>query len=197
MAREVYMKKLSLMALMVSIALMLQGCIVAAVGVGAGVAKVASDPRTAGTQVDDTTLDSKISMKFKNEADYFKGSRIVASSYDGDVLLIGQAKSQAVIDRAVNITKSVEDVNKLYNQIQIGNIISASTMANDAWITTKVKAALVNDKNTKARDIKVITENGEVFLFGIVSREEGQIAAQITSKVSGVRLVKMLFRYLN
>lgn len=189
------MKKAVLVAIIVSSALTLQGCVAALLGAGAGVTKVATDPRTTGTQVDDTTLDSRISVKLKGESEYFKGSRIVASAYDGNVLLIGQAKSQAVIDRVVELTKSVDGVRKIYNQIRVGNIVSAGTMTDDAWITTKVKSSLIADKQTKARDIKVITEDGQVFLIGIVSREDGSIAADIASKVSGVKLVTTIFTY--
>lgn len=189
------MKKIALIAILILSSLILNGCIAAVVGVGAGTAKVATDPRTMGTQVDDTTLDSRISIKFKNESDYFKGSRIVASAYDGSVLLIGQAKSQSIINRAVELTTSVEGVNKVYNQIRIGSIVSAATMADDAWITTKVKSSLIADSQTKARDIKVITEDGQVFLIGIVSKNDGQVAAELASKVSGVKLVTTIFTY--
>ena len=176
---------------------MLQGCVAAVIGAGAGVAKIASDPRTAGKQVDDTAFDSKISLKIKNESDYFKGSRIVVSSYNGNVLLIGQASSQSVIDRVVELANGVDSVEKIYNQIRIGNIISAGTMTNDAWITTNIKTKLIANKNTKARDIKVITENGEVFLLGIVTRDEGYTAGDIASRVSGVKLVTKIFTYLD
>lgn len=191
------MRKIISIAMLVSAALMLQGCVAAVIGLGAGTAKVATDPRTAGTQVDDTTLDSRISMKLKDEAEaeFFKDSRILASSYNGNVLLIGQATSQNVIDRAAAITQNVDGVNKLYNQIRLGDKANALTVADDSWITTKVKAALVANKETKARDIKVITEDGEVFLLGIVTPAEGKLAADIASKVSGVKLVTTIFTY--
>lgn len=191
------MKRITLCVLVVTGILMLQGCVAAVIGAGAGVAKIASDPRTAGKQVDDTAIDSKISLKIKNESDYFKGSRIVVSSYNGNVLLIGQASSQSVIDRVVELANGVDSVEKIYNQIRIGNIISAGTMTNDAWITTNIKTKLIANKNTKARDIKVITENGEVFLLGIVTRYEGYTAGDIASRVSGVKLVTKIFTYLD
>lgn len=191
------MKKIVLLISIVTGALMLQGCVAAFIGAGAGVAKIASDPRTTGKQVDDTSIDSKISLKLKNEEEYFKGSRIVASSYNGNVLLIGQAKSQAVINRALELAHSVEGVAKIYNQIRVGNIVGAGTMANDAWITTHVKANLIANKETKARDIKVITEDGEVFLMGIVNHNEGDIAAEIASKTAKVKLVTKIFTYVD
>jgi len=113
------MKKVVLIAMVISCSLTLQGCVAAFLGAGAGVAKIAIDPRTTGAQVDDTTLDSRIGVKLKDESDYFKGSRIAVSAYDGNVLLIGQAKSQVVIDRAFELTRSVDGVKKIYNKIQM------------------------------------------------------------------------------
>lgn len=189
------MKKITLFILMITSIFMLQGCVVAVLGAGAGVAKVASDPRTAGKQVDDTTIASKISVKLKNEDNYFKGSRIVVSTYNGDVLLMGQAQSQSVINRAVEFAQGVDGVNKIYNQIRLGNIVSGGTIANDAWITTHIKTALITNKEIKARDIKVVTENGEVFLLGIVNHKEGKTAADVASKIAGVQLVTTIFTY--
>lgn len=191
------MKKIALITILISGTMMLQGCVAAFVGVGAGAAKVATDPRTTGVQVDDTTLDSKISMKLKDESqgDYLKGSRVVVSSYNGRVLLTGQAKSQAVIDKTIAITQGVEGVDKIYNQIRVGDVVNALTLTDDAWITTKIKSALVANKDTKARDIKVITEDGEVFLFGILTPEEGKLSADVASKVSGVKKVTTIFTY--
>jgi len=55
---------------------------------------------------------------------------------------------------------------------------------------------LVGD-NVKATDVKVITENGEVFLLGNVTQSQGDSAAEIASKVSGVQKVVKVFKYLN
>ncbi|XKM13768.1 division/outer membrane stress-associated lipid-binding lipoprotein [Orbaceae bacterium ac157xtp] len=188
------MNKAIIIVMMAFCALILQGCVVAVVGAGAGVTKVASDPRSTGTQVDDTTLNSRVSTRLKNEPE-LKGYRIIATAYNGNILLTGQAANQSIISKAVSIVQDVEGVNKVYNQIRIADKVSAGTMSNDAWITTKVKSNLIANKQTKARDIKVITENSEVFLIGIVTYEEGQLAAQVASKVSGVTVVNTIFTY--
>lgn len=191
------MKRVVFIVLLLSGAFVLQGCVAAVIGAGAGTTKLVTDPRTTGTQVDDTTLDSKIGMKLKDEAAYFEGARIVVSAYNTNVLLIGQAKSDSQISRAVELAQSVSGVNKIYNQIRIGTVISTGVMTNDAWITTKVKTNLIGNSNTKARNIKVVTENGEVFLRGIVTRQEGQLASEVASKVDGVKLVTTVFTYLD
>ncbi|OCG72284.1 hypothetical protein A9G43_03035 [Gilliamella sp. Occ3-1] len=189
------MKKVSLMIILISCALTLQGCVAAVIGVGAGAtAKVATDPRTAGTQVDDTTLSSRMGMKIKNNGPFFIGSRIISSAYGGNILLVGQANSNQ-IEKAESLAYQVEGVKKVYNQIRIGEPVGAGTITNDTWITTQIKSQLVLDAKTKARKIKVVTENGEVFLIGIVTSEEGKVAAEIASKVRGVKKVITLYTY--
>jgi osmotically-inducible protein OsmY len=48
----------------------------------------------------------------------------------------------------------------------------------------------------KSSNVKVTTENGEVFLLGLVTQQEGQSAAQIASQVSGVKHVTTAFTYV-
>ena len=187
------MKKFVLVAALVSGALMLQGCFAAVIGVGAGAtAKMATDPRTAGTQVDDTTLNTRMNTKLKENAPFFIGSRISSSTYMGNIILTGQANAEQ-IEKAERLAYQVEGVKKVYNQIRASEPVGAGTISNDMWITTKVKSQLVINSKTKARNIKVVTEDGEVFLIGIVNSEEGQEAASLASKVAGVRKVVTLF----
>ncbi|OCG00450.1 division/outer membrane stress-associated lipid-binding lipoprotein [Gilliamella sp. wkB112] len=191
------MKKIALAAMLMSSILMLQGCVAAVIGAGAGAtAKVATDPRTAGTQVDDTTLNSRISLHLKDNGTSFIGSRISVSTYDGNALLVGQANSEQ-IEKAESLTREVDGVKKVFNQIRIGEPVGAGTITNDAWITTKVKSQLILDSQTKARNIKVVTEDREVFLIGIVTPEEGKIAANIASKVKGVKKVITLYTFID
>jgi len=114
------MKRVALIAMLITGALMLQGCITAAI-IGAGAtatAKVATDPRTAGTQVDDATLNSRMGMKLKNNGPQFIGARIVSSTYGGDIILTGQANSEQ-IEKAESLAYEVEGVKKVYNQIRV------------------------------------------------------------------------------
>ena len=190
------MKRAALIAMLITGALMLQGCITAAI-IGAGAtatAKVATDPRTAGTQVDDATLNSRMGMKLKNNGPQFIGARIVSSTYGGDIILTGQANSEQ-IEKAESLAYEIEGVKKVYNQIRVSQPVGSGTITNDSWITTKVKSQLILNAKTKARNIKVVTENSEVFLIGIVTSEEGKAAAQLASQVDGVKKVITLFTY--
>ncbi len=85
------MKASPLFALLLS-ALLLQGCVAAAVVGVAGVAtKTTTDPRSVGTQVDDGTLEARVSNAISKDKQLKDEARIVATAYQGKVLLTGQA----------------------------------------------------------------------------------------------------------
>ncbi|MCO6523641.1 MAG: divisome-associated lipoprotein YraP [Candidatus Schmidhempelia sp.] len=190
-------KKILLIISIITTVLGLQGCAAVALGTGAAVtAKTALDPRTMGTQVDDTTLSSRVGIAIKDHRAQFAGARIVGTAYNGNILLTGQAQNKIQSLEAERLVKQVDGVMKIYNQIRIAPRIGGGTLTNDAFITANVKSQLIADKHTNARNIKVVTENGEVFLIGIVTPEEAKNATHIASKVAGVKLVVTAFEYI-
>ena len=87
-------------------------------------------------------------------------------------------------------------VTKIHNQIRIGNITGITTRTHDSWLTSKVKTRLLTEDTISANDIKVVTENGEVFLMGLVSQQEANLAVDLARNVSGVVKVIKVFEYL-
>jgi len=68
---------------------------------------------------------------------------------------------------------------------------TANEVVTDTWITTKVKAALIEDPVVKAREISVETYQGQVQLSGFVSsREAMDQAVRVTRGIKGVTSVK-------
>ncbi|OSM97451.1 MULTISPECIES: division/outer membrane stress-associated lipid-binding lipoprotein [Lonsdalea] len=180
-----------------SAALLLQGCIGAvAIGSAAVATKTATDPRTVGTQVDDGTLEMRVSNTLAKDQQLSKEARIVATVYQGKVLLTGQSPKAELSSRARQIALGVEGTTEVYNEIRQGTPISLGTASMDTWITTKVRSQLLASDQVKSSNVKVTTENNEVFLLGLVTRREGAAAAQIASKVSGVKHVTTAFTYL-
>ncbi|EHD23426.1 MULTISPECIES: division/outer membrane stress-associated lipid-binding lipoprotein [Brenneria] len=180
-----------------SIALLLQGCVGAVVVGSAAVAtKSATDPRTVGTQVDDGTLEIRVTNALSKDAQLKKDARIIATAYQGKVLLTGQSPNSELANRAKQIALGVEGAAEVYNEIRQGNPVSLGTASMDTWITTKVRSQILASDTVKSSNVKVTTENGEVFLLGLVTQREGASAAEIASKVSGVKHVTTAFTYL-
>ena len=167
------LSQLKKIALILGTAALLQGCAAALVGGAAAGTKVATDPRTMGTQVDDETLEVKVENALDKDAQIKSEGRVNAVSYSGRILLIGQVPDENVKDTATSLTKGVEGVNDVYNELRIAPKITFGQITKDSWITTQIKSKLFVGDNVKATDVKVITENGEVFLLGNVTQSQG------------------------
>ena len=72
---------------------------------------------------------------------------------------------------------------------------SISDRANDTYITSKVKTNLIAEKDFPASAIKVVTEASTVYLMGIVTQKEANLAAEIARNVDGVKKVVKVFEY--
>lgn len=185
------------LAILLGATIFLQGCVAAVIGGGAVAAKVATDPRTTGTQIDDETLEFKVENAVEKDAQIKAEGRINAVSYNGRVLLIGQVPNSDVKDTATALAKGVEGVNEVYNELTVSSKISFAQISKDSWLTTQVKSKMFVDGRVKATDVKVISENGEVFLLGNVTQSQANAAADIASKISGVKKVIKVFKYLD
>lgn len=190
------MKALAPLAVLIS-ALLLQGCIAAAVvGTAAVGTKAATDPRSVGTQVDDSTLELRVNNTLQKDEQIKKEARINVMAYQGKVLLTGQSPSADLTSRAKQIAMGVEGTTEVFNEIRQGQPIGLGTASSDTWITTKVRSQLFSTDQVKASNVKITTENGEVFLMGLVTDREGKAAADIASRVSGVKHVTTAFTYI-
>lgn len=178
---------------LVGAATLVQGCATAIVAGTVTAVSAANDPRTLGSQIDDNNIEVKASVELGKDDGIDKHTNLNVVSYNGVVLVVGQAPNQFLIDSAIKIINSIEGVKTVHNQIKIGTPVSFTTSSNDVWITTKVKTDLLTDETVKGHDIKVVTENKEVFLMGVVTPEQASKAALIASKVSGVERVIKVF----
>ncbi|EKP7281512.1 division/outer membrane stress-associated lipid-binding lipoprotein [Klebsiella pneumoniae] len=190
------MKALSPLAILLS-ALLLQGCVAAAVvGTAAVGTKAATDPRTVGTQVDDSTLELRVNSALSKDEQIKKQARINVTAYQGKVLLTGQSPTPDLSARAKQIAMGVEGTTEVFNEVRQGQLIGLGTASSDTWITTKVRSQLLSTDQVKSSNVKVTTENSEVFLMGLVTDREGRAAADIASRVSGVSRVTTAFTYI-
>lgn len=188
--------KINLAAIVLS-SVILQGCVGAVlIGAAAVATKSAVDPRTIGTQVDDSTLELRVINAINKDPKLKKEAKISVTAYQGKILLTGEAQSSELSERAKAIVAKVEGVSEIYNEIRQGRPVDLATTSSDIWITTKVRSQLLSILSMKSSKLKVVTENGEVFLLGLLTRKEGESAAEIASKVSGVKHVTTAFTYV-
>ena len=178
---------------LIAVILMLQGC-AGAVMVGAvGGAMMVNDERSFSTQLDDTNADFQIASELAALEDVKNQANITGVVMNGNVLMIGQSPNSMLRDKAIRTVQTLKLGGKIHNQIRIGNPTSFTTRSNDTWITTKVKTRMLNTDNLDTTRIKVITENGEVFLLGVVHRDQADLAVDVTRNTAGVRKVIKVF----
>ena len=188
-------KSIKLVALIFTLAV-LQGCAaVTVVAITAG-ASMATDRRSIGNQIDDQSIEIAAYNEITKNKSLSDNTNLHIISVNGSVLIIGQAPTTFLKDQAIKIVNEIEGVVRIHNQIRVGNKTSVTTQTNDAWLTSKVKTALFSNDEVNGKDIKVITENAEVFLMGIVSKKEADVAVNVTRNISGVNRVFKAFEYL-
>ncbi|SDB17771.1 Osmotically-inducible protein OsmY, contains BON domain [Pseudidiomarina indica] len=171
-----------------AIVLGLSGCAAALVGATAVGISAATDTRSVGTQLDDQTIEIRTITALKGES-RLENSRIKVTSFNRSILLLGQVSDSSMRDLATHLVRNVEGVQRVHNELQVAPVISFGQISKDTYITSKVKAKFVTDETVKAAEIKVVTENAEVALMGIVTREVADHAIEITRNTNDVKRV--------
>jgi osmotically-inducible protein OsmY len=185
---------------LLSLSCLLQGCIFV-VGAAAGAAAIAMvyDHRPIEATIEDTKLANRISDRIYANKTLRNESHINVTVFNRIVLLTGETPNTEWRQEAEEVTKATPNVDRVYNQITIQGPTSSLTRTSDSWITTKIKSQLLatEDLKTNTSSIKVVTENGVVYLMGTVTKQQADTAVDIARQVSGVQKVIKIFQYQN
>lgn len=160
---------------------------------------IAEDPtrRTAGTVVEDQSVETRILVNLRSRESAFRDASINVVSHNGIVLLVGQVPEEALIDRASEIASDTSShVRRVHNELQVAGRRSLLSRSNDTWLATKVRTQLAFNEDINADRMRVIANDGRIYLMGIVGREEGDRAARLARNVGGVTRVVTAFEYL-
>ncbi len=173
----------------------ISGCAAVAVGgaVAAGV-MIAEDRRTVGTMTEDEGVEQKASNRIKEKN---KDAHINVTSYNRMVLLTGEVPTEAAKADAERIARAVENVRSVFNELRIAGNTAMQSRTNDSVITSKVKARFVDARKFSPVHVKVVTENGVVYLMGLVKKQEAADATEVARTTGGVTKVVRLFEYLD
>jgi len=170
---------------------LLSACAPVIVAGAASAALVATDRRSAGAQLDDTTIETRIATTVAGR--YGDTVHFNVTSYNGIVLLTGEVPDAAVRSDVYALARGTERVRSVHDELVIGPTTDLSARTNDSYITSKVKSRFLESDKFSATQVKVVTERSVVYLMGIVSRVEADAAAQIASTTTGVARVVKLF----
>lgn len=176
---------------------LMQGCAapVVAAGVGAGVMMSSSDRRSAGAMVEDDTIESKSQKRIEEK--YKETAHVSVTAYNRFALVTGTAASEEAKMDIERIIGGVPNVKGIANELVVGVAADAATESADSRITASVKMRFVKNQDFKADHVKVVTENGVVYLMGLVTRAEADTASDIASTTGGVQKVVRVFEYID
>ena len=195
--------------MLAGVMLMLQGCAAAVLSTGApgvagaaGAAGAASAAtavgrRSAGTVVDDQVVEVKATARLLRDRTIFESSHDNATCYNGILLLTGETPTLELRNRAEELVKDIEKVRRIQNELAIVAPSSLLSRSSDAVITGKIKTALGRYDIRVAARTKVVTENGVVYLMGLLRTDEADAATDIARRIGGVQRVVKIFEYVD
>lgn len=188
-------RPLAAAALCGAVLMSLQGCAGLMLGGAVMGTMAATDRRTLGAQ----TEDKAIVIKGESRASAVAGEdgHVNVNSFNRKVLLTGEVKDAAMKSAVEREIASIENVRSVVNELAIGFPSSFTSRSNDSLITGKVKASFVDSKEMHANAVKVVTERGVVYLMGLVTQREGDLAGEIARNVGGVQKVVKVFDYIS
>jgi osmotically-inducible protein OsmY len=172
----------------------LSGCVGLIVGGAVAGAVANADRRTLGAQTDDKAIAFKAGARLPKITG--EDVHINTNSFNRQVLLTGEVKDAAMKAAVEREVRAIDGVLAVANELEIAGPASYTSRSNDALITGKIKASLVDMRTISATSFKVITERGVVYLMGRVTQREGQVGADVARGVSGVSKVVKVFEYI-
>lgn len=176
------------------LATQLTGCVPIILGGAAAGGVMAVDRRSSGIYLEDQNIEMKAS---KNIADNIAKNDIHFNlvSYNRNVLITGEAINEETKTKAGDITKRIDNVRSVTNELAIGPKTELDSRTHDTYITSKVKTKILAENAFPSNTVKVVTENSVVYLMGILNHKEADIAADIAKNTEGVTKVVKVFEY--
>lgn len=187
------MQKTLTLKLFVAILLtsVLSGCGVLAVGGVVAGASVMADRRTPAVQAIDKGIEleasNALSKRFGDDA------HINVSAFNQKVLLTGEVKNAEIKDQAGAYVKAMKNARAVFNELLIGPNSSYSARANDAYLESKIKTQMIFTEKLPSNSMAIIAEGSSVYLMGILTQNEAELAKKVASNSAGVKDVYTYF----
>ena len=169
------------------------------VAAGGCMSVTGKDPtlRTPAEIVDDLAIVRQANQRIRAADQRLTSSHVNVASYHGIVLLTGEVQDEALRSRAETALAGLGDVRAVHNELTVGSPTGFVARANDGWLTAKVLSKFTQVKEVDAARIKVVTEDGVVYLMGVLPRSQADAAAEAARTIFGVRKVVKVFDYLS
>ena len=174
---------------------LLHGCAPVMVAGAAGGAAAAHDERATATIIEDNLIEARAKDAIYSDPELVKKVHVNVTSVNHVVLLTGETLSGPLRDKVLDMVARLDKVRRVHNEIRVADLTDFQSRANDAWLTSKIKAQMIAAKGVDSTRINITTEDGTVYLMGLVTHAEGDRATDIARNVEGVKRVVKLFEY--
>ncbi|MCE3003187.1 MAG: BON domain-containing protein [Xanthomonadaceae bacterium] len=188
---------LRLLSLVLCVTL-LPGCAALLVGGAAAGAGAAHDRRSVGTVIDDNNIELTAYDAINKDKEIALRNNVGIVVYNGVMLLIGEVRTEELRQRAERLASGLQGVRRVVNEISVEEPTGFGGATRDRWLTGRVKLALLDIVDQPGFDptrVNVTTQNGKVYLMGLVSRAEAERVVEIARGVPGVERVVKVFEY--
>ena len=185
------------MAAVLSLAPLLSGCAPLVVGGAVAGASALHDRRHYQVVIDDQQIELAAMRALLQDPSIRRHARISVTSYNHTLLLTGRARSYSAARRATEVVSRIPKVARVIDEISIGPEAGLNRASEDAYLTSlaKIELTKASGPSFDPTRIKVVTENGVVYLMGLVSPREADLAVERVRYVPGVKQVVKLFEY--
>ncbi len=183
-------------SLLTSHVLVLQGCAGLIVGAAGGAALAIHDRRDTETILNDQKIESVAADKIYGDAKLKTKIHANITSYNRVVLVSGEVLASDLRDHAIDLIQQIPNIKRIHNELVVADLTSFASRSGDSIITSKIKTKMVGAKGLDATRVKVVTENGKVFLMGLVTDKESEIAVDIARNVEKVKQVVKIFEII-
>lgn len=178
------------------LSLTLQGCLAGAFVAGsAATGGLVTDPRLLDTIKADEQINFKLNRRLANDEVLASEAHISAVSYNRVVLLTGQAYDEELRRRAEQYASEIPEVKRVFNEVVLGIPTGLYQRTKDVAITSAVKTQMFAHRKLKSNNFKIVTENGVVFILGMATPKQANLAVSIARQSSGVKKVVKLIEY--
>ena len=155
---------------------------------GTGVS-VAIDPRSLGTQIDDSIMEKNLITRLTmEEKKYFLS--IKTKVLDGRIFITGKVDNPEEKLKITKIAWETSGVRSVRNDIKIREKFNFKQSAKDTLITSQLRAALIVNKNVKSANYKIDTYKKTIYIYGIArNKDELEIVIDEANSVLDVNKV--------
>lgn len=184
------------LALILAVATILTGCAKIITVTTSEPIQISTNKRTLGTKINDEQLEMIARVNLNKASKQLEDAHINIDSFNGIILLTGQAPSEQLRILAGETVGKINSVRQVHNELTVGPAAYLKSRTQDSWITAKIKTKLVVS-SIQSRRILITTEAQTVFLMGLVSRYEADRITRVAQTTNGVKQVVKVFEYVD